>query len=120
MVISKIGNFIFSIPGLTNIADKVRGWFYYIIGARDFYRAQGSMRQTFKNIVGEKLEENMKRIHIPTLLIWGEEDVIVPVRIAKKMKETILNSKLVVIPQGRHSVIIDDPEIFVKEVCSFL
>mgnify|MGYP001605071087 CR=1 FL=1 len=120
LVLAKIGGFIFSLPGLSTFEEKIRGWFYYVIGARDFYRAQGSMRQTFKNIVSEKLEKNMKNIRIPTLLIWGEEDVIVPVKIAERMKETIPNAKLVILPHGKHSVIIDDPEAFVKEVCSFL
>ncbi|KKR02941.1 MAG: Hydrolase, alpha/beta domain protein [Microgenomates group bacterium GW2011_GWC1_39_12] len=118
--ISKIGKLIFSLPGLSKIADKIRGWFYYIIGARDFYRAEGAMRQTFKNIVGEPLIKYMKSIRVPTLLLWGEEDIIVPVRIANKMKETIPNAKLIILPHGKHSVIIDDPKNFVKEVCLFL
>lgn len=120
LIISKIGGVVFSLPGLSTIADKVRGWFYYIVGARDFYRAQGTMRQTFKNIVGEKLEDSMKKILVPTLLIWGEEDIIVPIGVAERMKKTIPNSGLTIIPHGKHSVIIDDPKIFTNAVHSFL
>lgn len=120
LIIAKIGSIFFSLPLLSRFEQKIRSWFYYIVGARDYYRAQGSMRQTFKNIVGEKLEDDMKKIHIPTLLVWGEEDSIVPVRIAERMKKAISNSKLIVLPRGKHSVIVDDPNAFVNEVHSFL
>jgi pimeloyl-ACP methyl ester carboxylesterase len=120
LIISKIGKILFMLPGLEKIADRIRGWFYYIAGARDFYRAQGPMRQTFKNIVGEGIEEGMKKIKVPTLLVWGEEDSIVPVRIAHRMKETISQSKLTIIPHVGHKVLIDESHMFVKEVLSFL
>lgn len=118
--ISKIGKLIFSLPGLSNLADRVRGWFYYLIGARDFYRAEGAMRQTFKNIVGEPLKKYMECIRIPTLLIWGEDDVIVPVKIGIQMKETIPQARFIIIPNAGHSVIIDEPHVFVQSVISFL
>ena len=118
--ISKIGKLIFSLPGLSKAADKVRGWLYYAAGARDFYRAEGAMRETFKNIIREELKDMMKKIHIPTLLIWGAEDIIVPVGVAERMKKTIPNSKLTIFPHGKHSLIIDDPKNFANEVCLFL
>jgi pimeloyl-ACP methyl ester carboxylesterase len=120
MVISKIGGFIFTLPGLSNVADTVRGWFYYCIGARDFYRAQGAMRQTFKNVVGEQLKEYIKTIHIPTLLVWGADDIIVPVNIGLRVKQNIPRAKLAIIPNAGHSVVMDEPNIFVSTVVSFL
>jgi len=120
VLMSKIGKIVFTIPGLRNVSDKVRGWFYYIVGARDYYRAQDSMRQTFKNIVGEKLESMMKRIQIPTLMIWGESDSIVPVCIARKMNKVICDSKLFVISHVGHNVLIDQPKTFVQEVDAFI
>lgn len=120
LMLAKIGGLVFSLPGLSTIAEKIRGWFYYVIGARDYYRAEGAMRQTFKNIIREELKNLMRHIHIPTLLVWGEEDIIVPIRIAERMEKTIVNSKLIILPHGKHSVIIDDPKSFVNEVHSFL
>ena len=114
LFLAKIGGFIFSLPIISSQKEKIRGGFYYLVGARDYYRAEGSMRQTFKNIVREELKDIMKKIHIPTLLLWGEDDIIVPVKIAQKMKETIRQSRLTIIPHGKHSVIIDNPKTFVK------
>jgi len=119
-VISKLAHMLFFLPYLHGHEEHIRSWFYTIVGARDYSRASGVMRNTFKNIVSEKLDGYMKQIHIPALLIWGEEDAIVPVQIARRMKRTIVNSKLIVLPHGKHSVIIDDPKTFVKEICSFL
>lgn len=120
LIISKIGAIVFSLPGLSRIADKVRERYYFLIGARDFYRAEGAMRQTFKNIVGEPLDDLMKAVRVPTLLLWGQEDIIVPVRIAKRMEQTIPQAKLIVFPHGQHSLITDEPACFVDAVVSYL
>ena len=120
LMIAKIGNAVFSLPFLSTFADKIRGWFYYLVGARDFYRASGVMRQTFKNIVTDPLEEKMKTMHIPTLLLWGSEDEIVPVPVAANMKKTIPASSLLMIPSYGHKVIIDAADRFVEEVMKFI
>ena len=119
-LISKLANAVFFLPYIHDHEEKIRSWFYTIVGARDYSRASGTMRETFKNIVSEKLDGYIKQIYVPTLLFWGEEDIIVPVRVAERMSKTIANSKLVILPHGKHSVIIDEPQAFVKEVCSFL
>jgi pimeloyl-ACP methyl ester carboxylesterase len=120
LLIAKIGSLIFSLPGLSTLEEKIRSWFYYVIGARDFYRAEGTMRDTFKNIVREELKDMMEAIRIPTLLVWGDKDAIVPIHVATRMKNIIRNSKLLIIPDGKHSVIMDEPTIFVDDVHSFL
>lgn len=119
-ILAKIGNGIFSLPLLSKYAEKIRAWFYFLVGARDFYRASGVMRQTFKNIVQEPLEQKMKTIRVPTLLVWGSDDVIVPLRIAKKMKQTIQTSTLVTIPSFGHGCIVEAPVDFVKETMRFI
>lgn len=120
LVLAKIGGFVFSLPGISHYAEGIRGRFYYVVGARDFYRAEGPMRETFKNIIREELKEKMKHMHQPTLLIWGKEDVIVPVGVAQRMQRTIPGAKLKILPHGTHSVIIDNPKLFANEVLTFL
>ena len=120
LVIAKAGNAIFSVPLLSKFRDAIRARFYYLVGARDYYRASGAMRQTFKNIVQESLDKKMKRIHIPTLLLWGSEDVIVPVHIAHKMNQAISPSTVVTISAYGHRVIVDAAEYFVEEVTKFI
>lgn len=120
IAIAKVGKFIFSLPGISYIQDNVRRWYYYLVGAREFYRAEGAMRETFKNIVAEPLEKPMKAVRVPTLLVWGELDQITPVWIAKKMHEAIANSKLIIIPEANHGVPYRDPALFIKAIRPFI
>lgn len=113
IALAKIGKIFLNIP-------FIRDWFYYVAGARDYYRAQGPMKQTFKNIVQEQLVDYMRSVRIPTLLVWGEHDMITPVWIARKMSGVIGNSKLIVIPESDHGVSYKKPELFVATIYDFL
>lgn len=117
---AKIGKCFFQLPILNIIYDSVRKWYYYVVGARDFYRAQGVMRDIFKNIVQEELETSMRAVGVPCLLVWGALDRITPVWIAEKMEKTITGSRLVVIPDCDHGVSYKMPEVFVKAINPFL
>jgi pimeloyl-ACP methyl ester carboxylesterase len=120
IALAKIGKFFFSIWPLSRMQEKIRLWYYYLVGAREFYRADGVMRETFKRIVQEELVSYMKHVTVPTLLVWGQMDQITPVWIAQKMHEEIKNSKLIIIPERDHGVPFKDPELFVLRVEKFL
>jgi pimeloyl-ACP methyl ester carboxylesterase len=113
MAIAKIGKIFFR-------SEKLRAWYYYVVGARDYYRASGVMRETFKTVVREELVTSMKKVHVPTLLVWGADDIIVPVPIAKKMKETILGSELIILPNSGHGVSYKFPKLFYEAIAPWL
>lgn len=100
--------------------DSVRRWYYYVTGARDYYRATPPMRETFKNIVRESLVEYMRAVQVPTLLVWGGNDNITPVWIGKKMNDSIPRSKLIVIPDSDHGVSYKKPKDFLAAIYDFL
>lgn len=118
--IAKIGGTLMSLPALYRLKDRVRLWYYYAVGARDFYRAEGVMRETFKNIVQEPLVKSMETIRVPTLLVWGEDDIIVPVRIAHMMMKAIRGAKIIVIPHEGHNVPFRNPKDFIGAIYDFL
>ncbi len=118
--IAKIGGSLFSLPLLYRLKDRVRLWYYYVVGARDFYRAEGVMRDTFKNIVKEPLVSCMENVRIPTLLVWGESDVLVPVSVATRMERVIHGAKLVVIRHGGHNIPFNNSKQFTKAVLPWL
>lgn len=120
IVLAKLGKLFFSIWPLTLVQQKIRLWYYYLVGAREFYRAEGVMRETFKKIVKEDLMQYMKRIDVPTLLVWGALDAITPVWIGERMHKEIKRSKLVIIPNRDHGVPFRDPGLFVSYVEEFL
>lgn len=118
--IAKIGGAFWSLPPFCVFKEFIQKWYYHMVGARDFYRAEGSMRQTFKHIVQENLETAMKSVHTPCLLLWGENDAIVPVAIARRMASVISSSELVIIPAYGHNVPYANASEFSHRVFQFL
>jgi pimeloyl-ACP methyl ester carboxylesterase len=62
----------------------------------------------------------LPRIAVPTLLIWGEQDVRSPLSVARQFDQAIPDTKLVVIPQCGHVSNLEQPERVneaVREFC---
>jgi pimeloyl-ACP methyl ester carboxylesterase len=57
-----------------------------------------TLRHSFK----KKQEYNLQNIHIPTLIIHGEKDGMVPVKNVLSLKEKIPNAEIVIIPNATH------------------
>ena len=54
------------------------------------------------NIKREDYSFRMQYIQTPTLVLWGENDAWIPVGDAKKFKDAIKNSKIVIMPKTGH------------------
>jgi len=62
----------------------------------------------------------LPRITVPTLLIWGEQDVRSPLSVARQFEQAIPDAQLVVIPRAGHFSNLDRPQEFndaVREFC---
>jgi pimeloyl-ACP methyl ester carboxylesterase len=57
---------------------------------------------------------------LPTLIIWGEQDPIIPVAHAHRAHEIIPESRLEVFPRAGHYPYLDDPERFAASVLDFI
>lgn len=92
-------------------ATTARKLFYkFVVREKDYYKS-GALKQTFVNIVEEHLDENLKEITLPVLIVWGERDTVTPVWMGYKMKELINNSSLEVVPNTKHNLPLLYPEI---------
>ncbi len=118
--IAKIGKFLFSLPPLSFIRNQAQRWYYYVVGAREFFRAEGVMREIFKNIVAESLIPGMEAVRVPCLILWGEYDIIVPLSIGRRMQEIIPGAQLKVIPKADHGVPFKKPKLFSAYVDRFI
>jgi pimeloyl-ACP methyl ester carboxylesterase len=65
-------------------------------------------------------EYDLKKIETPCLLIWGEHDRVVPLRIGKRLKQDLKNSELIVLKETGHLVPEERPEIVHKYIREFL
>jgi pimeloyl-ACP methyl ester carboxylesterase len=57
---------------------------------------------------------------VPTLLIWGEGDRIIPLAHGRRAHELMPHSRLVVFPGAGHFPFNDDPERFVRVLTDFI
>lgn len=119
-VLAKIGTFLFSLPPLSFFEDWARRLLYFASGSKEFFKATGTMRQTFKNVVTDDLLVPMQKVAAPCLLLWGEYDVIVPIQIMYRMAEVIPTAVVKVIPESDHGVPFKNPEMFVNYLEVFL
>ena len=66
----------------------------------------------FRRVVGYDQAEALKKITVPTLIIWGEKDAVVPLRIAHEMSRLVSGSRLEVLPGLGHNAHIENPNLF--------
>lgn len=120
LFLAKIGKIIFAFPPFCILQDFARKLLYKIVGSYDYYRTKGVVRTTFQNIIAYRLEPLLNKINIPTLIIWGEKDKIVPVKVAYGMNRLIKDSKISIIPHAHHGLPWTHTSKFVSEVDKFL
>lgn len=65
------------------------------------------------------MESSLPKIKLPTLLLWGKGDRLVPVSLGEKMSKILPNARLVVIDKCGHSVQIEHPQKFNDLVINF-
>ncbi len=66
------------------------------------------------------ITEKLEKINIPTLLIWGKEDKLIPFEYSEKFVSSINNCKLVPMEECGHSAYVEDPEKLSKIIDEFL
>lgn len=120
LFLSKIGKLIFLILPLSHFQNFARKILYRAAKATDFYNTDSRLRETFKNVIKENLGSYLRRIKIPTFLLWGQDDTTVPVKIAQKMSSLIRHSRLKIIPSAKHGLPWTHPEITAREIHSFI
>lgn len=118
-IVTKIIRPIFLVPPMSVFYRFFRKLIYYSIGEMDYYKA-GSLTQTFKNVYKVDITEDLEKITVPTMLIWGEKDTFTPLVNGEFMHRHIKNSKLVIIPDATHRLPYDKPKEFVDAVLDFI
>jgi pimeloyl-ACP methyl ester carboxylesterase len=87
----------------------------------DFFRAgPTSVAVASARVMRADLRAMMRAIHVPTLLVWGENDPLVPLVYGEAMQQEIAGSRLVVIPKAAHVAMWDAPAEFNRVVLEFL
>jgi pimeloyl-ACP methyl ester carboxylesterase len=87
----------------------------------DFLRAgPASVAVASTRVMRGDMREMMHALRVPTLLVWGENDPLVPLQYGRAMQQEIAGAKLVVIPRAAHVAMWDAPEEFNRALLEFL
>jgi len=68
----------------------------------------------------EAWERAHEQVRCPTLILWGQNDKLVPLAQAMKLQNAISNSGLVVFPAVGHSPQIEEPARVLTQLLPFL
>jgi pimeloyl-ACP methyl ester carboxylesterase len=86
------------------------------LSAKDGHNA---VLQSGRNWDANRIEEDAHLVHHPTLVIWGEEDNVIPIECGEKLYNSILNSRFVVLKDCGHVPQEEKPELFTSLVSGF-
>jgi len=78
-----------------------------------------SMRIALGVMADADLNDVLPTIEVPTLLIWGEQDVRSPLHVAREFHRAIPDAELVVIPKAGHVSNLEAPTLFNEAIRSF-
>lgn len=100
-----------------SIDDPLINYFYGVMhsdGAHHwFWQGRGSAIKAMP-------KEELAKIDVPTLLLWGEDDGYFPVSNAQAAMTVMPNAQLQVIPECEHSPHLDKPDEMLKAITRFL
>ena len=91
------------------------------VDARIFARNRSTVvRLGYPRFHNPDLEKWLHRIDVPTLLIWGENDGLVPVRFGEAYHRLIPSARLVIIPAAGHAPFEEQADAFLQAFEAFL
>jgi pimeloyl-ACP methyl ester carboxylesterase len=79
-----------------------------------------ALSERLREIATDLAPERIKSLHVPTLILWGERDRLIPPVNARSFERDIAGSRLVVFPGLGHVPQEEDPQASVAPVRSFL
>ena len=114
---AKIVKPVFKLPHISKLRPRI----YQLIGAEDYVAADSpEIRQTFLNIINEDMTDIMKKIKIPTLIIWGADDKDTPAHSGRRLHSLIPGSRFEIVAHAGHFSFLDDPGHFTDLLKDFL
>ena len=78
------------------------------------------VRLCYPDFINPELSKWLHRIDIPTLLIWGANDGLVPLSVGEAYRALMPRARLTVLPQAGHAPYEEEPEAFLQAFDDFL
>ncbi len=94
----------------------VQGFIDRINNANSKYAFESSLKNSANTQIGIKNLHKIGKKGIPTLIIWGIHDKVIPTQHAQIFREAIKNSRVIMIPHTGHAPFAEKPAL----VCEYL
>lgn len=117
-ILGKIGSGLISIPPFIFWRKKIKNVFYNAIGSD--YHSTGHLKEIFASVTGEDLAPFARAIKSKTLLVWGRQDQVTPLRDGELLHALIKDSKLQIIEDAGHFAHIEKPSEVEKVIMDFI
>ena len=86
----------------------------------DYDAALGTIFASVNKQMVERMPKEFARISLPTLFISGEKDKIIPAEMARQAVKLNNNLNYIEIPKTAHFPMLEAPNLYLKEINSFL
>lgn len=96
LVAAKIGKVLFPFPAFKKIL-------YTLAREKDYTNAPPLLKRTMSSVLDDEVVADLPSITCETLLLWGKQDTVTPLKLGYIFKEKIKNNTLIIIPAARHS-----------------
>ena len=104
------------VPGINKLEDVAKKH----MGSTDYKNASKVMREVLVNHVNLDITEDVKKIRVPLLIIWGTNDQAVPIEDAYELEKLVPGSGLVVYPNCTHYAYLENLGQTINVLKSFL
>lgn len=121
MILSRLAMFFRRFSFLPGYGLCRKFLYYKVLKSPDYIRAEGHLKETFKNVIAEDLTPLLSKIDKRTLILWGKKDKTTPPRDAHIIHKKLKNSKLEILKNAGHIVYKDvEPEILSEKIIRFI
>ena len=110
-----IGKFFSDKIGIKNVP-----YLSQLLRSKDYKETGEKLKSIFLKSVNYDYSKDLKRINIPSLIIWGERDKEELSTTAYTLKKLIPESKLEILPKCSHFAHLENPRLFAGKITNFL
>ncbi|MCT2535407.1 alpha/beta hydrolase [Aquibacillus koreensis] len=89
------------------ICEEMIDEFSRPLAEKRFYK---SLIRLLRHREGDLLPKQLQKIDVPTLIIWGEEDRVVPLHVGKQLVKDLPNAQLITYEKTGHLITEERPE----------
>jgi len=123
--ITKVAQLLKWIPREQNsiirlIYPYIKKLYYTLIRKQSDLIKYPHLEKNFRKIVTQDLSEDVKKIQIYTLILWGERDTYTPVIWAYELEKNLPKCRLQIFPEIGHNLPIRNPKRVWKAIEGFL